>query len=324
MCIRDRPGDPVYREKHDFVSFLSTGKLQAGPTFHQRAQHAKELEERLDTISTANEKICENVEALWRMRQSWGTPDTHPQWQTGFERPKVLVCAPSRSYRSNLRMRGSTMKNYRRKLADYAFNSTTLVRKGKVRTPAQGDWSMLRGELHQVGRAPPEKISEGNELVIATNAPVVDPEVKKRVVVTEEQLRCMMSSVMLRVEDLQKSVKTIHQEVTSLDSNISPEEEELKEQLRSQQLKPTNLQADLATTKRRLKDKISEGTNSAKFVYLGDGKAKELELHNGVDRTPDDLEDRIRKPTRTLETRIVPRRDCFKMAAAKKASRSHG
>ena len=80
-----------------------SGELAPGPTMHEMAQGAPPLKDRFDMLHDTNQELGQSVETLWRLRQSWGMQRVErAPWNTRLARPKVLIEAPSRSYRTNV------------------------------------------------------------------------------------------------------------------------------------------------------------------------------------------------------------------------------
>lgn len=319
-----------YHNKHDFISFLTTGKLGPGPSLHQRADRSKGLQERLDSINDTNEKVHSSVETLWRMKQSWGMQRAEAlQWSSGLQRPKVLTEAPSRSYRTNVGIHDLTGRVARDGNTQNGYEVTpgTLVRKGKVRVPCAGQWSMFQGEPQDLRKAPPDSFNTIQEIKKERRKQKLKAKKKSETEVavegpgnpklTDEELNHIMSNVMMNVSDLQLKMRTMQYELQGMDPQAL---EKLKKHAENVE-QCMGLPAAIAAARVRLDDrKQTEGRKTAGAMYLGEGRYEELQVRDSVDADDDDLEDRIRKPRNlSLTERIVSHRDCFKMAAAKKA-----
>jgi len=307
-----------HQNKHDLVTFLTTGKPLPGPSLAQIAHGADSLQHRLDDIHSTNVSLVTKVEQLWRLKQSWSMqrPDNY-QWQSPLERPRVLRKAPGRHFRTNLTLYDLTAAVARDGSGQEGYEITpgTLYRKGIAQIPVAGRWSMFKGEPSSLPEPPPEDFRSPTEVhkeirrrrpkEEASEAEAAPLETTVDVAKADELMQELLSAV----TSIQMDIHGMKKDLAATDPNQIKDDDEEEVSLEEPR---TTLVEDITSLQKRLEETNARNNKKTGMghIYVREGELKEVELHEGMDGggDDDDLEDLIRKPKMKRPT---PHRDCF-------------
>jgi len=313
---RAMPHFKGFANKHDLITFLTTGEPLPGPTLAQMASEAAPLGSRLDEIHDTNVAVQEKVETLWRLKQSWNMQGaSNSPWRTPLARPKVLKEAPGRHFRTNINVHDLSAASCAA-AEDYEVTNGTMFKKGTEQIDVVGRWSMFQGEPSSQPKTIPEDFNSRVEITkelkrrLPTEEEELDRDVEATVVDVEAAGR-MMTKAREDMMQIQIDIEDMKRDLNAVDEGAEGDEQRAELPVLSNSPKPGLseelgiLQQGIETRKERDKKK---GTG---VIFVGDGKYMEVEQHEGgMDGggDDDDLEDLIKKPKMKRPT---AHRDCF-------------
>lgn len=306
------PGFKGHQQKHDLVTYFTTGEVPPGPTLGEMAAKAKPLQSRLQEIHNTNHELVDKVETLWRLRQSWGM--TRPeinQWKSPLERPHVLRQAPGRHFRNNILLHDLAAPE-----DGFEFTPGTLFRKGNHSIPIVGRWSIFKGEPSGEGEAPPENFNSREQVAkeMRRHQRVQGSNTMPEVILEDSGVDVgradeLMQTLMTAMTDIEMDITSMQHD---LGTNEQPEVKSDDEVEEGTKNADTTLSEDITMLQNRLADgKAHKKVKGTGHIFLGNGEVKEVAIHEDAmdgGGEDDDLEDRIKKPK---QKRMNPHRDCF-------------